>query len=153
MNTTRKHEYLKIAWIARKMCQFLKNTKTRMTRKKIHVMTREKHEHDTETRIARSIVTYNISSFPRWIWSCTQARWGCRSHYLCAIKEGFLFKCRGWQITRQKREEKSYWKEEKARAKSVYFEKNYREWNRRGKNRSCIYFFLFDFPLFGVWSM
>ena len=30
MNTTWRHEYLKIALIARKMCQFLKNTKTRI---------------------------------------------------------------------------------------------------------------------------
>ena len=34
MNTTRRQEYLKIAWIARKMCQFLKNTKTRIETEK-----------------------------------------------------------------------------------------------------------------------
>ena len=34
MNTTWRHEYLKIAWIVRKMCQFLKNTKTRIDKGK-----------------------------------------------------------------------------------------------------------------------
>ena len=45
---------LKLHELKEKCVNFYKTPKHELTREKIHDTTREKHEHDTDTRIARS---------------------------------------------------------------------------------------------------
>ena len=70
MNKTRRHEYLKIVWIVRKICQFLKNNKTRIDTKKYtswykkYTNTTWRHElldlHQTITAILEIFILINF---------------------------------------------------------------------------------------------